>query len=125
METVLLLRPTLLTVAIRREILSVLARTDATTVPTATAHVAAIWTARRQRLGESPSAVGTAEALVCQVGADLLDELAGAQGTEEPASIPHPGRADVDPDRSEQPFSRRVRSGQGWAPSSTHPRKEA
>jgi hypothetical protein len=83
METVLLLRPTLLTVAIRREILSVLARTDAMTVSTATAHVASIWTARRQRLGESPSAVGTAQALVCQVGADLLDEFAGQQGTDE------------------------------------------
>jgi hypothetical protein len=83
MESVLLLRPTLLTVAIRREILSVLARTDAMTVSTATAHVAAIWTARRRRLGESPSAVGTAQALVCQIGADLVDELAGQQGTEE------------------------------------------
>src|SRR4051812_10517122 len=66
METVLLLRLTLLTVAIRREILSVLATSDAITVPTATAHVAATWTARRRRLGESPSAVQTAQTLVCQ-----------------------------------------------------------
>src|SRR4051812_42762139 len=83
METVPLLRPTLLTVAIRREILSVLARTDAMTVSTATAHVAAIWTARRRRLGESPSSVGTAQALVCQIGADLLDEFAGHHGRDE------------------------------------------
>jgi hypothetical protein len=83
METVPLLRTTLLTVAIRREILSVLARTDAMTVSTATAHVAAIWTARRRRLGESPSSVGTAQALVCQIGADLLDEFAGQQGRDE------------------------------------------
>src|SRR3954447_12517324 len=90
METVPLLRQTLLTVAIRREILSVLARTDAMTVSTATAHVAATWTARRRRLGESPSSVGTAQALVCQIGADLLDEFAGQQGTGAPASIPEP-----------------------------------
>src|SRR3954453_3256871 len=62
METVPLLRPTLLTVAIRREILSVLARSGAMTVPTATAHVAASWTARRRLRGESPSAVQTAQA---------------------------------------------------------------
>lgn len=88
METVPLLRPTLVTDAIRREILSILARSDAITVPTATAQVAASWTARRRRLGESPSAVQTAQALICQVGADLLDELAAQQGPDDPTLPP-------------------------------------
>jgi hypothetical protein len=85
-----LLRPTLLIVAIRREILSVLATSHVMTVPTATAHVAASWTARRQRQGESPAAVGTTQALVCQVGADLLDELAVHPGAGDRTVTPSP-----------------------------------
>jgi hypothetical protein len=68
-------RPTPLTVAIRREILSVLAESDTMTVPVATAQVAAGWGARRRRRGDSPPSVQTAEAIVFQVGADLVDEI--------------------------------------------------
>jgi hypothetical protein len=61
--------------AIRRDILSALAASEAT-VPAATAQVAASWGTRRRRCGESPSAVRCTEAIVFQVGADLLDEAA-------------------------------------------------
>jgi hypothetical protein len=67
-------RSAVLTVAIRREILSVLAGSDAVTLPSATAEVAANWTARRRRRGDSPSAVRTAAAIVFQVGADLAGD---------------------------------------------------
>jgi len=70
-----MLRATLLTDAIRREILAVIAESDST-VPAATAQVAAGWGARRRRRGDSPSSVHTAEAIVFQVGADLVDDVA-------------------------------------------------
>jgi hypothetical protein len=54
----------------------VLAGSDSATVPSATAQVAASWTARRRRRGDSPSAVGAAAAIVFQVGADLAGEVA-------------------------------------------------
>ena len=70
-------RSTALTDAIRRDILSVLAESDAMTVASATAETAAGWSARRRRCGDSPSSVQTAEAIVFQVGADLADDVAG------------------------------------------------
>ena len=76
--------PTTLTVAIRREILSLLAESDAVTVPSATAKIAAGWSARRRRRGESPSAVGSAAAMVFQVGADLADEIAARRTPSRP-----------------------------------------
>jgi hypothetical protein len=76
MESVVFLRPTVLTIAIRRDILSVLAESDTMTMSAATAEIAAGWSTRRRRWGDSPSAVHTAEAIVFQVGADLLDEFA-------------------------------------------------
>jgi hypothetical protein len=69
-------RITSLTAAIRREILSVLAGSDTVTVPSATAQIAASWSARRRRRGASPSDVRTAVEIVFQVGADLVDEVA-------------------------------------------------
>jgi hypothetical protein len=84
METSLL-RTTLLTDAIRRDILAVLAESD-TTVAAATAQIAAGWGARRRRRGDSPSSVHTAEAIAFQVGADLADDV-----TQQPAACP-PGR---------------------------------
>jgi len=69
--------PAVLTAAIRRDILAVLSRSAGLTVPVATARVAAAWSSRRRRCGESPSSALTAAALVCQVGADLADESRG------------------------------------------------
>jgi hypothetical protein len=69
-------RLTVLTAAIRRDILTALAESDAVTVPSATREVAANWSARRGRRGDSPSAVRTAAAIVFQVGADLVDDAA-------------------------------------------------
>lgn len=93
------LRPTALTLAIRREILSVLAESDAMTVPAATARTARGWSARRQRHGESPSSVRSAEAIVFQVGAELVDEVAAHRAGADPAatssprpSVPGPGK---------------------------------
>jgi len=76
METLVFPRTTARADAIRRQILAVLAESDGMTVPAATAQIAAGWSARRRRGGESPSSVQTAEAIVCQVGADLDHELA-------------------------------------------------
>jgi len=73
-----LLRTTLLTAAIRRDILTLLAESDGTSVQAATAQVAAGWGARRRRRGDSPSSVHTAEAIALQVGADLADDVASA-----------------------------------------------
>ena len=73
-QTHVLLHPTVPTVAIRREILSVLAGADTKTVPAATAEIAAVWSARQRLRGDSPSSVQTAAAIVFQVGADLVDE---------------------------------------------------
>lgn len=83
------LRATPLTVAIRREILSVLAEADTMTVPVATAQVAAGWGERRRRRGDSPPSVQTAEAIVFQVGADLVDEV-GAEPS--PQRVPSESR---------------------------------
>ena len=69
-------RITPLTAAIRREILALLTEPDTVTLPSATAQVAARWSARRRRRGDSPSAVRAAAAIVCLVGADLVDEVA-------------------------------------------------
>jgi hypothetical protein len=66
----LLLRDTLLTAAIRRELLAVLADSDAT-LTAATAQVAAGWGARRRRCGDSPASVHTAEVIAVLVGAEL------------------------------------------------------
>jgi len=68
-------RPTVLTTAIRQEILPVLAGSETVTVPFATAQVAAGWSARRRRRGDSPAAVRAAAAMVCLVGANLVDEV--------------------------------------------------
>jgi hypothetical protein len=76
METLVLVRPAALTITIRREILSVLAESDAMTVSAAIAQIATGRSARRRRRGESPSSVRTAEAIVFQVGADLIAEFA-------------------------------------------------
>jgi hypothetical protein len=92
LEILVSFRSTLLTVAIRREILSVLATSASMTVPTATARVAAGWSARRRRRGESPSSVQSAQAIVFQVGADLVDEVAAQQAVHRsaPTSSPRP-----------------------------------
>jgi hypothetical protein len=45
-------------------------------VSSATAQIAAGWSARRRQRGDSPSAVRTAAAMVFQVGAELVDEVA-------------------------------------------------
>jgi hypothetical protein len=74
---------TTLTIAIRREILSVLAGSAATTIPAATAQVALGWSARRRLHGESPSSVRAAEAIVFQVGADLEEEMAALRAVED------------------------------------------
>jgi len=76
METLLFPRAPVLTAAIRRDILAVLAESDAMTVPAATAEIAAEWSARRRRLGDSPSSVLSAASLVFQVGAELFDDVA-------------------------------------------------
>jgi hypothetical protein len=68
-------RSTVLVGAIRRDILSVLAESDSMTVPAATAEVAADWSARRRRCGDSRSSVLSAASLVFQVGAELSDEV--------------------------------------------------
>jgi hypothetical protein len=68
-------RPTALPAAIRRDILSVLAQSDTMTVRAATAEVAANWSARGRRRGDSPSSVLSAASLVFQVGADVADEV--------------------------------------------------
>jgi hypothetical protein len=70
-------RPTALTGAIRRDILSVLAESATMTIPAATAEVAAEWSARRRRHGDSPSSVLSAASLVFQVGADVADDVDG------------------------------------------------
>jgi hypothetical protein len=67
---------TIFSAVIRREILSVLAGSDTATVPSATALVAAGWSARRRRRGDPPSAVRAAAAIICAIGADLADEVA-------------------------------------------------
>jgi hypothetical protein len=76
LETPVSPRLPILTAAIRREILAVLAESDTVTVPSATEQVAAGWSARRRRRGDSPSGVRAAAAIVCLVGADLVDEVA-------------------------------------------------
>jgi hypothetical protein len=68
-------RPTALTGAIRRDILSVLSESTAMTVPAATAEVAAEWSSRRRQRGDSPSSVLSAASLVFQVGVDVADEV--------------------------------------------------
>ena len=68
-------RPTALTGAIRRDILSVLTESTGMTVPAATAEVAAEWSSRRRRRGDNPSSVLSAASLVFQVGADVADEV--------------------------------------------------
>jgi hypothetical protein len=68
-------RPTALTGAIRRDILSVLTESTGMTVTAATAEVAAEWSARRRRRGDSPSSVLSAASLVFQVGVDVADEV--------------------------------------------------
>lgn len=73
----MLSRPTLFITAIRREILAVLAESDAPSVRAATAQVATGWSARRRRHGHSPSSARATAALVYQVGADLASDLAG------------------------------------------------
>jgi hypothetical protein len=70
-------RPTAFTGAIRRDILAVLAESATMTVPAATAEVAAEWSARRRRRGDSPSSVLSAASLVFQVGVDVADEVDG------------------------------------------------
>jgi hypothetical protein len=85
LETPVSARPTVLTVAIRREILSLLAGSDAVTLPSATAQIADGWSARRRRRGDSPSAVGITAAIVFQVGADLVDEVAARRSTKNDA----------------------------------------
>jgi len=75
METPLL-STTLLTDAIRRDILALLAESDTTSVQVATAQIAAGWGARCRRRGDSPSSAHTAEAIAFQVGADLADDVA-------------------------------------------------
>ena len=82
----------ILTAAIRREILAVLARSDTVTVSSATAQIAAGWSARRRQRGDSPSAVRTAAAMVFQVGAELVDEVAespssGSRGPGEQSEV--------------------------------------
>lgn len=69
-------RAPVLTAAIRRDILAVLAESDAMTVPAATAEIAAEWSARRRRLGDSPLSLRGASSLVFQVGAELFDDVA-------------------------------------------------
>ena len=81
-------RPTALTVAIRRDILSALATSEGVTVPAATAQVAANWSARRRRRGESPSAVHSAATIVFQVGAELGDDVAALQARHDAAVTP-------------------------------------
>ena len=71
-----MLRTTLLTAAIRRAILTLLAGSDGTSVQAATAQVAAGWGARHRRRGDSPSSVHTAEAIALAVGANLADDVA-------------------------------------------------
>ena len=66
--------PELLVIAIRREILDVLAVHGDLTVPAATARVATGWSARRRRHGQSPSSAAVTAALVHQVGAELADD---------------------------------------------------
>ena len=78
--------PRLFSSAIRREILSVLAASADMSVPSATAHVAANWTARRRLQGESPSAVQTTQAMVCEVGVAILDDLAAGDRETGPTS---------------------------------------
>ena len=85
LETPVSPRPTILTLAIRREILSVLAGSDAVTLASATAQIAAGWSARRRRRGDCPSAVRTVAAIVFQVGADLVDEVADRRSTKNEA----------------------------------------
>jgi hypothetical protein len=68
-------RSTVLVGAIRRDILSALAESDTMTVPAATAEVAADWSARRRRCGDSRASVLSAASLIFQVGADLHDEF--------------------------------------------------
>jgi hypothetical protein len=68
---------TVLTGAMQREILSLLARSGDVTVPAATAEVAADW--RRRRQGHSPSWTGTTTALVFQVGVELAESEAAAR----------------------------------------------
>jgi hypothetical protein len=75
LENFVLARPTALTGAIRRDILSVLTQSTTMTVPAATAEVAAEWSARRRRRGDSPSSVLSTASLVFQVGVDVADEL--------------------------------------------------
>jgi hypothetical protein len=78
-EIQVLVPSTALTTAIRREILSVLASSDAMTMPAATEQVALTGSVRRQRLGESPSSVRAAEAIAFQVGVDLAAEVAAPE----------------------------------------------
>ena len=79
-----LLSSTLLTAAIRRDILAVLAESDSTSVQAATARIAAGRGARSRRCGDSPSSVHTTEAIAFQVGADLADDMAPAGRPVEP-----------------------------------------
>ena len=75
----LAVRPAVPAVAIRREILAVLAGSDTMTVPAATAEIAAGWSARQRSRGDSPSSVQIAAAIVFQVGADLVDDVAATR----------------------------------------------
>jgi hypothetical protein len=70
------LRPTTLVPdAISRDLFAVLADSDTMTVAAATAEIAAGWSMRRRQRRHSPSSVHAAEAIVVQVGADLIGEL--------------------------------------------------
>jgi hypothetical protein len=91
METLLFPRAPVLTAAIRRDILAVLAESDAMTVPAATAEMAAEWSARRRRLGDSPSSVLSAASLVFQVGAELFDDVAAQPSADRPAATASAG----------------------------------
>jgi hypothetical protein len=88
METPLL-PTTLLTDAIRRDILAVLAESETMTVSAAVAEIADGWSTRRRRRGDSPSSVHSAEAIVFQVGADLIDECARQPSTDDAAASGH------------------------------------
>jgi hypothetical protein len=101
MESPVSVRSTALIDAIRREILTVLASSAAMTMAAATAEVALGWSERRRRHGESPSSVRAAKAIVFQVGADLVDDIAARRADAAPGAAPgsscdrgHPGMSE-------------------------------
>lgn len=98
-----LLPTTLLTDAIRRDILAVLVESDTITVSDATAEIAAGWSMRRRRRGDSPSSVHSAEAILFQVGADLIDEFARQPSTDDVAGAVDRPPSSFAPGRPAQP----------------------